>query len=414
MLHAQFSTVESRHGMRICLVTPYDLTHDGGVNRHIRSLAPMLRQAGHHVAILGPASGAVPLGCDGLPGVVPVPANGSIARIGLLVSPAAVAQYLEHGRFDLVHVHEPYVPGTARIAVRCAKIPVVATFHAYTERERGFSRVVRHTMAWHLGRLRRAIAASAAAADFARVVYDGPIDTILNGIDTTMFSATRPPMGSPASVPAGVPAGVPLISVSDGSEGYRSANPLRLLFVGRYDEPRKGLTYFLEAACRLRASGRELLVRVAGSGAPGTRGGLANRAGAQFLGRLDDVELAAAYRGCDVFCAPSIYGESFGLVLLEAMACGRPVVASDIRGYREAAEGAAFLVPPADAEALANAIARVADETALRQQLIERGLRRAAELDWRHMAQQVISVYRAAVLAAPHSHTLSDSLARPA
>ena len=396
--------------MRICLVTPYDLTHDGGVNSHIRSLAPMLREAGHHVAILGPASGTVPLGCDGLPGVVPVPANGSVARIGLLVSPSALAQYLEHGRFDLVHVHEPYVPGTARIAVRCAKIPVVATFHAYAERERAFSRMVRHTMAWHLGRLRRAIAASAAAADFARVVYDGPIDTILNGIDTTMFSPACPAMCSPASAPPCIPH----ISVSDGAEGYRSANPLRLLFVGRYDEPRKGLTYFLEAACRLRASGRELLVRVAGSGAPGIGGGLAIRAGAQFLGRLDDVELAAAYRGCDVFCAPSIYGESFGLVLLEAMACGRPVVASDIRGYREAADGAAFLVPPADAEALANAIARVADETALRQRLVERGLRRAAELDWRHMAQQVISVYRAAVLAAPRSHTLSDSLARPA
>ena len=388
--------------MRICLVTPYDLSHDGGVNSHIRSLAPMLREAGHHVAILGPASGTVPLGCDGLPGVVPVPANGSVARIGLLVSPAAVAQYLEHGRFDLVHVHEPYVPGTARIAVRCAKIPVVATFHAYVERERAFSRVMRHTMAWHLGRLRRAIAASAAAADFARVVYDGPIDTIRNGIDTTMFS------------PSSVIGSIPRISGSDGSEGSRSANPLRLLFVGRYDEPRKGLTYFLEAALRLRASGRELLVRVAGSGAPGAVGGLASQAGAQFLGRLDDVELVEAYRGCDVFCAPSIYGESFGLVLLEAMACGRPVVASDIRGYREAAEGAAFLVPPADAEALASAIARVADETALREQLVERGLRRAAELDWRHMAQQVISVYRAAVLAAPLSHTLSGSLARPA
>ena len=398
----QFSTVESRHGMRICLVTPYDLSHDGGVNSHIRSLAPMLREAGHHVAILGPASGTVPLGCDGLTGVVPVPANGSVARIGLLVSRAAVAQYLENGRFDLVHVHEPYVPGTARIAVRSAKIPVVATFHAYVERERAFSRVARHTMAWHLGRLRRAIAASAAAADFARVVYHGPIETIRNGIDTTMFS------------PTGVADCIPRVSVSDGSEGYRSASPLRLLFVGRYDEPRKGLTYFLEAAIRLRASGRELLVRVAGSGAPGTAGGLATRAGAQFLGRLDDVELAAAYRGCDVFCAPSIYGESFGLVLLEAMACGRPVVASDIRGYREAAEGAALLVPPADAEALARAIARVADETALRRQLVERGLRRAAELDWRHMAQQVVSVYRAAVLTAPYSHAVSDSLARPA
>lgn len=383
--------MKDRRALRICLVTPYDLTYDGGVNSHIKSLTPMLREAGHHVAVLGPASGTVPLGCDGLPGTVAIPANGSVARIGLLTSASAVTRYLDRGSFDLVHVHEPYVPGTARVAVRCASVPVVATFHAYAERERAFSRVARYAMAWPLGRLRRAIAASAAAADFARIVYSGPIEVIPNGIDARIFSPTCTSRGSP-SQPHGLESGESL-----------SRDPLRLLFVGRYDEPRKGLAYFLEAAIRMRASGRNLVVQVAGSGEPETFGDLATQAGARFLGRVDDVDLASAYRDCDVFCAPSLYGESFGLVLLEAMACGRPVVASDIRGYREAAAGAALLVQPADAAALAHALTRVADDRALRKRLVERGLNRARELDWHRMAQRVISVYRAAIATSPHS-----------
>jgi phosphatidylinositol alpha-mannosyltransferase len=377
-LSGPYSAEKAKRAMRICLVTPYDLTHDGGVNSHIRSLAPMLREAGHHVAILGPASGAVPFGCDGLPGTVAVPANGSVARIGLFAPPSAVARYLERGRFDLVHVHEPYVPGIASLAVRYAKVPIVATFHAYAEHEHFFSRVARRAMSRHLGRLRHAIAASASAADFAKVIYDGSIQVIPNGIDTTMFAPSRTPRTSPP-------------------DRQGSLDPLRLLFVGRYDEPRKGLVYLLDAVAKLRTEGRHVVVRVAGNGTREGIADLARRAGAQFLGRLDDTALAAAYRDCDVFCAPSIYGESFGIVLLEAMACGRPVVASDIRGYRDAVAGAALLVPPADADALARALKRVIDDTTLRDHLVDHGFRRAAELDWRHMVQRVASVYRSAL-----------------
>lgn len=364
--------------MRICLVSPYDLSHEGGVNTHIRALAPALRAAGHHVRILGPASGPLPFGCDGLPGTLAVPANGSVARIGLFVSARAVARYLEGGAFDLVHVHEPYIPGTARLAVRYATVPVVATFHAYAEREHLLSRVARQAMARHLTRLQSAVAASAAAADFARVVYTGPIEVIPNGIDTAMF---RP--AAPTFTPTSTPGDAPL------------SDAVRVLFVGRFNEPRKGLAYLLEAVIRLRASGHPITVQIAGTGAPEHLAALAMRAGAQFLGRLSERDLAAAYRGCDIFCAPSIYGESFGLVLIEAMACGRPVVASDIRGYREAAEGAASLVAPRDSDALAAALLRVADDATLRRGLVERGLARAAELDWRRISERITSVYRA-------------------
>ncbi len=386
--------------IRICLVSPYDLSYEGGVNTHIMALASALREAGHHVRILGPASGSVPIGCYGVPGTVAVPANGSVARVGLLVSARTVARYLAHGGFDIVHVHEPYVPGTAHIAVRCATVPVVATFHAYAEHEHLVSRVARQAMAWYLGRLRSAIAASAAAADFARVVYKGPIQIIPNGIDTAIFTPTAPASARPLSLPALQhvrSAGPPHLACAN------SPAPLRILFVGRFDEPRKGLAYLLEAIVRLRARGRAVTVQIVGSGSAGKVAELAGRAGAQFLGRLDEAALADSYRDCDVFCAPSIYGESFGLVLIEAMGCGRPVVASDIRGYREAAAGAALLVNPRDPDALAAALLRVADDTTLRNDLIERGLRRAAELDWRRSSQHIVSVYRAAVSTSSHA-----------
>lgn len=371
------------------MVSPYDLAHEGGVNTHLRALARVLRAAGHQVRILGPASGPVHTGDDALPGTVAIPANGSVARIGLLVPARVVERYLARHHFDLVHVHEPYVPGPARLAVRLATVPVVATFHAYAEREHPVSRVARRAMAASLDRLCGAIAASTPAADFARAVYGGVIRVIPNGIDTTAFGP-----GEGASSSAANP-----------------RDPLKLLFVGRYDEPRKGLVHFLEAAALLRAAGREVTPLVAGHGNPIRFAGLAARAGARFLGRLDDRALAAAYRDSDVFCAPSTYGESFGLVLLEAMACGRPVVASDIRGYREAAAGAALLVPPGDPAALAAAVVRVADDPAARSRMVELGRRRAAALDWHRVAIRVQSVYHEALTPPMLSRTRAAALA---
>ena len=104
--------------MRVCLVTPYDLSHEGGVNRHVRSLAGALAALGHEASVIGPASGSVPEGCTSIPGVIPVPANGSVARIGLLVSPRAIREHLAARAYQVVHVHEPIVPGPSRHAVR--------------------------------------------------------------------------------------------------------------------------------------------------------------------------------------------------------------------------------------------------------------------------------------------------------
>jgi phosphatidyl-myo-inositol alpha-mannosyltransferase len=371
--------------MRICLVTPYDLSHDGGVNRHVLTLAGALRRLGHRAHVLGPASAGLPPGCDGLPGVVSVPANGSRARLGLLVSKRAVQRYIRDGGFDLIHVHEPWVPGTARAAVRAADVPIVATFHTYAESESRFTRAFRRALAGPLDRVSCAIAVSEPAAAFARTVFDGRIHVVPNGIDVDLF--------------------VERFGQWEVERATMAA-PVRLLFVGRFDEPRKGLRPFLAAAALIRERGRDLEVRIVGEGQARPYAGLAERAGARFVGRVDDQTLVQMYRWCDVFCAPSTHGESFGVVLIEAMASGRPVVASDIPGYRTAAMGAALLVPPADVGSLADAIVRMTTDDCLRTQSVARGWQRVRQLAWSRVVLTIAAHYEAAAA----DHGTRDSL----
>jgi phosphatidyl-myo-inositol alpha-mannosyltransferase len=367
--------------MRVCLVTPYDLSCDGGVNRHVRALADALRMHGHEASVLGPASGPAPSDCDALPGIVSVTANGSKARIGLLVARRAVQRYLCDGAFDVVHVHEPCIPGIARHAASADFVPRVVTFHTYAERESRTVRMLRRALARPLRDIDHGIAVSRVAATFAGRVFGGSIHLIPNGIDLATFGAA--PRARPGAYRTG--------------DAEQKSQSLRVLFVGRYDEPRKGLRYLLAAASMIRESGREIEVRIAGQGNRESFACMAQRAGAVFLGRLSDSALANEYRSADVFCAPATHGESFGLVLVEAMACGCPVVASDIRGYREASNGAAMLAPPSDPRALAHALRRMADDHLIRQQAIGHGSRRAQELSWTSLASEVVSVYESAV-----------------
>ncbi len=367
--------------MRVCLVTPYDLSCDGGVNRHVRALADALRLHGHEASVFGPASGVAPPDCDALPGIVSLSANGSKARIGLLVTRRAVRRYLEEGAFDVVHIHEPCIPGIARHAAAADFVPRVVTFHTYAERESTAVRMLRRALARPLRDVQHGIAVSRVAAAFARRVFRGSISLIPNGIDLSTFGAAQRSRVAPHR---------------DSADGA-SNQSLRVLFVGRYDEPRKGLRHLLAAACLIREAGRPIEVRIAGQGNRDSFAGMAARAGAVFLGRLTDSALANEYRAADVFCAPATHGESFGLVLVEAMACGCPVVASDIHGYREASNGAAILAPPSDPKALACALQRMSDDHRIRQQAIGHGARRAQELSWTSLAGEVISVYESAM-----------------
>lgn len=357
--------------MRVCIVTPYDLSCDGGVNRHARSLARALAALGHEARVAGPASGPAPDGCDVLGRAVPVPANGSVARVGLLVPARVVRDHLAAGRFDVVHVHEPIVPGPARQALRFARVPVVATFHCAAEREAPLQRALRRAASGALARIDLAIAVSRAAERFAKPIHRGRIEIIPNGVDPSAFS------------PAGA------------APSQEARGRVRVLFVGRFGEPRKGFRVLLEAAARLRRRGLAVELRVVGEGPAGLRRACGELAPA-FLGRLPDAALAAEYRAAGVFCAPSLGREGFGLVLLEAMACGCPAVASDIPGYAEAARGAALLVPPGEPTALGDALLRATADGDLRAQLVSAGRARAEALSWSRIAARVVEVYRGA------------------
>jgi len=359
--------------LRVCIVTPYDLSRDGGVNRHARSLASALGGLGVDVRVLGPASGAVPDGCDGLPGVVPVRANGSVARIGLLQSPSLTRAYLDEGRFDLVHVHEPIVPGPGRHALRFVRVPVVATFHANAERELPLQRMLRAVVSAGFSRIDFGIAVSRSAKAFSRTVYRGRTAVIPNGVDLTRFAG--------------------------GAADPRPHAPLRVLFVGRFAEPRKGFTVLLDAIALLRAQRRDVEVEVVGDGSAERFAARAERLSVRFRGRVSDEELARAYRRADVFCAPSLGGESFGMVLVEAMAAGCPVVASDLPGYAEAARGAALLTPRGEPGALAVAIWRAGQDAELRARLETRGRARANALCWSRVAARVLHIYGSALRA---------------
>src|SRR5512133_3128126 len=217
------------------------------------------------------------------------------------------------------------------------------------------------------------VAVSRSAKAFSRTIYRGRTAVIPNGVDLSRFAG--------------------------GVADPRPHAPLRVLFVGRFGEPRKGFTVLLDAVALLRAQGRAIEVEVVGDGSPERFAARAERLSVRFRGRVSDDELARAYRRADVFCAPSLGGESFGMVLVEAMAAGCPVVASDLPGYAEAARGAALLTPRGDPGALAVALWRAAVDAELRERLAVRGVARAEALCWSRVAGRVLNVYASAARA---------------
>ena len=327
--------------MRVGLVCPYSWSVPGGVQSHVAGLAKALRALGVEAEVLapadGPADGVVALGRS-----VPIPSNGSVQRVAL--SPAAVARTARAVRsrgYDALHVHEPMLPAAGLTAVAAARVPVVATFHMYRQAllwYAVFTPVVRAAAR----RIDAFLAVSAAAAEYARRGTGREPEIVPNGIDVDAF----------ASLPA-------------EREGRR------ILFVGR-DEPRKGLRVLREAAAGLDAQ----LVEVGPSG------------------YVPDEELRRELARADVLVAPSLRGESFGVVLVEAMAAGVPVVASDIDGYRDVLPpSAGVLVPPGDARALAGAIDGLLRDDAARERMGEAGREEAARYAWPRVAAQTLAVY---------------------
>ena len=354
--------------MKVAIVSPYDLAVPGGVQAHVRELAERLRRTGDEVVVLGPRR------------TFRLRFNGSVAPIAL--APAAyraVGRALRRIAPDVVHVHEPLVPWIGLAAATFEDAPVVATYHAWSERDTLY-RLARPVARKLFDRVAVAIAVSPAAADYhsrALGVAASRFQIVPNGVDVARFASASPMIGS-----------------------HDPTRPT-LVFVGRL-EPRKGLRVLLDAFVRLRTIHPDLQVLVAGDGEERERALAAVpeplRHDVHLLGRVDTEVLPQVYAAADVYVSPALGGESFGIVLLEAMAAGKAVVASNIPGYRSVLTDGeqGKLVPPADAQALAYAIDRYLTDPALRRRAGEAGRNSAAAYDWQVVASKIRALYEAA------------------
>ncbi len=367
--------------MSICHVIPYDLAvESGGIKRHVLHLAAIQRLQGDRVHVVGPSSAPLHQAqVKGLRGVVNVPGNGGDNFIGLLCSPRKLWRYFARHRFDVLHLHEPQTPLLPYWAIwmnpRTAK---VATFHSYSEKPAAL-RARQAVGAALFPFIQRGIAVSAAAARFAAPAWRRPLTVIPNGIDCGIF---HPPGPSDVDVAAAA---------------YSASRPCRLLFVGQLGDPRKGLRYLLDAYAQLLRAGVAVTLDVVGPlhKAPP----LPALPGLKHWGALPVAELAARFRACDIFVAPSTGQESFGIVLLEAMASAKPVVCSSIDGYRGVidAHGARF-VEPGDAAQLAAALQQLlAAPAAERAAMAAHNLAKVAGYDWHHLVHALRGEYAAAV-----------------
>ncbi len=359
--------------MRIVQACPYDWDAPGGVQVHVRQLAAELRRRGHDVLVVAPGGGAErDAQIVGRP--VRVPYQGTVAPISPWPSTAvrtrgAVASF----KPDLVHAHEPLTPSVgmfATLAARRAGAPVVGTFHAFAESSRLFdvaAPIVRPV--WN--RLAARVAVSGAAAAFVRSRLGGEVSVVPNGLDVDAFASAEPAPDLPAG--------------------------RRLLWVGRLDR-QKGFRVVLRAFESIVRTHPDAVLVVAGDG--GDRGLVdvmppAVRARVVMLGAVPHERLPPYQAAAELFLSPATGQESFGYVLVEAMAAGLPVVASDIAGYREVVRDGVegLLVRPSDPEALATAVRTVLDDRALAARLAEAGRARAREFSWKRVADRLEALY---------------------
>jgi phosphatidylinositol alpha-mannosyltransferase len=351
--------------VRIGLVCPYSLTLPGGVQGQVLALGRSLRSLGHDVRVLGPCDGPPPdAGVTPLGNSLPTAANGSVAPIA--PDPAAqlrTIRALRDERFDIVNVHEPIAPGVAQTALLFKSQPLVGTFHAAGESAgyRWLNPIVR----WLAGKLDLRCAVSEDARAMAANAVGGSYELLFNGVELGLYAGPAP---KPASQPT-------------------------ILFLGRH-EPRKGLAVLLDAMGELSPDVR-LWVASDGPETAALQQQVAGDPRIEWLGRLSEQEKVERLRSADVFCAPSLGGESFGVVLLEAMAAGTAVVASDLPGYAKVARSDrdALLVPPGDPSALAAQLQRVLGDSTLRESLMASGSTRATEFSMDRLAALYVGLY---------------------
>jgi phosphatidylinositol alpha-mannosyltransferase len=346
--------------MKVGIVCPYDWSYPGGVRTHIIGLCRALEGLGHSTVVIAPATHPEE-GIFRAGGSFGIPMNGSVARVCFTPGAASrIRSRLAEGDIDVLHVHEPVIPSLSLLALMRSDLPAVGTFHASAPRSLGYA-IASPILGRFVARLGVRIAVSEAGRGFVSRYFPGEYRLIPNGVEARRYREAKP------------------------DESLLHAKPF-VLFVGR-PEKRKGFEVMLAAMESLRKSIGVRLV------AAGIQPGPALPSWVTCLGSIPEERLPSVYKAADVFCAPSLGGESFGIVIAEAMAAEVPVVCSAIPGYLEASAGAAQTSPPGDPDALASNLRAVLSDELLRASLIQRGVRRAAELDWDVLAKNVADAY---------------------
>lgn len=363
--------------MKIALVSPYDYAYPGGVVIHIANLYEQFTRMGHAVRIITPYSGSsasldsrdiIPLGRP-----FPIPSGGSIARAPLspmLSSPAR--DILERENFDIIHLHEPLGSALSICTLRVSNTINVGTFHACHSGTMGYRIMSPFVTKW-FKKLHGKIAVSKPAMDFIGKHFPGDYTIIPNGIDVAHFSAAVSPISR----------------YDDGK--------LNILFVGRL-EKRKGLRYLLGAYKRVKQELPNTRLIVVGPGKHQKYEKLVRKANLKdvvFTGYVPNEDLHTYYQTADIFCTPATGEESFGIILLEAMAASKPIVASAIEGYASVlshgVEG--LMVPPRDEQALASALIKLLGDETLRREMGARGRLKAEECSWPNVAGRINEYY---------------------
>ena len=351
--------------LRVAMVCPYSISIPGGVQAQVLGLTRELRQLGHEVRVLAPCDGpppepfVTPVGNS-----LPTSANGSVAPLAPDPSAALrTMRALNDEAFDVIHLHEPLVPGPTATALLLQIAPLVGTFHAAGDSSS--YRVLNRTARWAAGHLNVRVAVSPAAEELAKRYLDGKYTVLFNGIETSRFRL---------------------------ADVVREESPT-IFFCGRH-EPRKGLEVLLESMDSLPANFR---LWIASDGVD--LGRLESRyiddKRIEWLGRITDEEKIRRLNRATFFCAPSLGGESFGLVLLEAMAAGACLVASDIDGYRQVArhDQDGWLVPSRDPRSLADSLVNLWNDEDTRTRLVASGYERAAHFSMESLARRYVKIY---------------------
>ncbi len=369
--------------IKVAMVSPYDYQRPGGVGEHVRHLSAELRTRGVTVKVLAPAAGGERLEVEDLIALgrpFPVPANGSVARISLSFHLSRrIREVLAAEAFDVVHIHEPLMPALPITVLRLNQSSAaVGTFHAYARQNLGYY-YGRPLLRRQFRRLDACIAVSEPARAFVTRYFPAEYTVIPNGIDPQRFSPDVP-----------------------GAPGLSDPRRTTILFLGRLEE-RKGLSTLLDAYQLLRQVRTDCQLVVVGDG-PMRRGyerrveeeGIPD---VRFLGYVAEADKPSYFTGADIYCAPNTGKESFGVILLEAMASGRPVVATAIDGFRQVLtdgqEG--LLVPKDDDGQMARALTRLLDDPQLRAEMGRRGRATAERYAWPLVTDRVLDVYQRAL-----------------